>query len=117
MEWCKLFGDIRGKHHWKKVVTDEKSFYRNLLQEVGLSESEFDSYIEEMKTCRDKFVAHLDSENIAQIPKLEVTHNSASYLYDYLLEHEEINSCFSDAPTSSRKFYAWFLSEGKLEYQ
>lgn len=88
-----------------------------MLQEVGISESEFESYIKEMKTYRDKFVAHLDSDNAAHIPRLEIAHISASYLYDYLLDHEEINNCFNDAPTSSKKFYTSFLNEGKLEYQ
>lgn len=116
MEWCKVFGDARGKHYWKKVITDQESFFKNMLIELNISENDFDSYIREMKTYRDKFVAHLDSENIAHIPKLEVVRKSISYLYDYLLAYEEVNNCFSDAPKNSLKIYNRFLNEGKLAY-
>ncbi|MCD4674473.1 MAG: hypothetical protein K8S18_00550 [Desulfobacula sp.] len=26
LEWCKIFGDLRGKHSWKKAISDPKSF-------------------------------------------------------------------------------------------
>ena len=49
LEWCKLFVDKRGKHHWRKVITDQASFYDGLLQAVNLTEAEFEAYIEIMR--------------------------------------------------------------------
>jgi hypothetical protein len=31
LDWCKLFADKKGKHHWRKVLTDEASFMSGLL--------------------------------------------------------------------------------------
>jgi len=116
MEWCKLFGDTRGKHYWKKVITDKEYFYNSLLNQLKISNTDFDSYIEEMRTYRDKFIAHLDSENTAHIPKLEIAKTSVMYLYDYLLTHEDRENCFPDAPKKASEFYRRVSSEGKQIY-
>ncbi|WP_424318912.1 hypothetical protein [Candidatus Methylomirabilis sp.] len=31
LEWCKLFGDSRAQHHWKKVTSDPDKFFRDTL--------------------------------------------------------------------------------------
>ncbi len=31
IEWCKLFGDTRGKHYWGKVITEKDKFLTGLL--------------------------------------------------------------------------------------
>lgn len=85
LEWCKLFGESRGQHNWRKVVTDQTKFSAALLHAVGRTEAEFEVYIVEMRTYRDKFVAHLDSEKIMNIPKLRMARKSVSFFYGYLL--------------------------------
>ena len=70
-----------------------------------------------MRTYRDKFVAHLDDANTAQIPKLDITKKSASYLYDYLLANEDNDNCFPDAPKKATTFYLRHLKEGKVVYK
>src|SRR6266571_8412423 len=72
LEWCKLFGDSRGKHYWRKVISDPTAFFKGLLKKLGMTEAEFTAYINEIKKYRDKFVAHLDSELIMNIPRLDV---------------------------------------------
>ena len=62
LEWCKLFADTSGKHFWRKIISDSDGFWEGLLRELGLSEAQFDDYVTQMRTYRDKFVAHLDSE-------------------------------------------------------
>jgi hypothetical protein len=116
MEWCKLFGDARGTHYWKKVVSKPQHFYAGLLKEAKMTETEFSEYIKEMRTYRDKFVAHLDSENTMHIPKLDIAKKSVSYLYDYLLAHEDDGNCFADAQEQASTFYQRFLKEGKAVY-
>lgn len=116
LEWCKLFGDKRGQHYWRKVVKDQATFLGGLLQAVGQTEGEFDAYVEEMRTYRDKFIAHLDSENVMNIPKLRAAKKSVSFLYDYLLANEEEDNCFHDAPPNASYFYKQFYSQGRRIY-
>lgn len=117
LEWCKLFGDSCGKHYWQKVISDPATFFNGLLQELRMTETEFNSYLTEMRTYRDKFVAHLDLEEVMHIPKLAVTQKSVCYLYDYLLAHEDEGNFFVDAPTKASAFYERFAKEGKTVYQ
>jgi len=59
LEWCKLFGDPCGKHYWGKIISDRMGFFQGLLNELKMSESEFNAYVTEMRAYRDKYVAHL----------------------------------------------------------
>lgn len=117
LEWCKLFGDSRGKQFWRKVLLDPAAFHNGLFHELGITEVQFDAYIKEMREYRDKFVAHLDSEEIMTPPVLEVTKISASYLYDYIISHEDEGNYFVAAPASSSAFYAAILKEGESVYK
>lgn len=116
MEWCKLFGDVHGAHYWEKVISQPKVFFSGLLQEANITEAVFNAYIKEMRTYRNKFVAHLDSEETMHIPKLDVARKSTAYLYDYLLANEDEGDYFVDAPRKASAFYQRFLKEGKLVY-
>ena len=110
LEWCKLFGDRRGKHHWRKVVANQDAFLEALLIKLKITEQEFDAYIEEMRIYRDKFIAHLDTEKIMHPPKMRVARKSVSFLYDHLLSNEQQDDCFHDAPKKASKFYAILLT-------
>ena len=117
LEWCKLFGDLRGKHYWQKVISDPTAFYSGLLRQLGMAEAEFDAFANEMRTYRDKFVAHLDSEEIMHIPNnLILAQKSVSYLYDYLRANEDEADFFVDAPKKASTFYDHHLRDGKSAY-
>lgn len=117
LEWCKLFSDTRGMHLWKKVVTDPRYFFGGLLRELKMTENDFNAYINELRAYRDKFVAHLDSEETMHIPMLTVARISASYLYDHLRVHEDEDDFFRDAPKKASMFYQHYLKEGRSGYQ
>ncbi|WP_028316184.1 hypothetical protein [Desulfatibacillum aliphaticivorans] len=117
IEWCKLFGDLRGKHCWRKVVSDPNSFLDGLLQNLELTEDAFEDYIKEMKIYRDKYVAHLDSFEKVQIPKLDFAKKSVLYLYNYLLVEEDQGQYFHDAPKDVSQFYEKAFKEGLSVYQ
>jgi len=116
LEWCKLFADRRGKHHWRKVVTDHDAFFAGLLEALKLTEAEFDGYIEEMRKYRDKFVAHLDLDEIMHIPRLRLARKTAAYLHDYVLVHEDDGDFFPEAPPKAARFYTVYANEGKGVY-
>lgn len=116
LEWCKLFGDTRGKHYWKKGVSNQAAFSDGLFQQLEMSENAFNSYVTEMRTYRDKYVAHLDSNERFDIPKLEITKDSAIYLYNYLLDNEDEGGFFNDGPADAAIFYKNVLKEGLSVY-
>jgi hypothetical protein len=117
LEWCKLFAEPRGKHCWQKVVSDSSAFVCGLLQELGISEQELNSYTKQVRDYRDRFVAHLDSEDVMIPPVLDVIKHSVSYLYDFLLAHEDEGSCFVDAPAiSATEFYSAVTKQAEMVY-
>jgi SNF2 family DNA or RNA helicase len=113
----KFIADSRGKHFWRKIISDPTGFWKGLLERLEMDDAQFDDYISQMRSYRDKFVAHLDSEETMHIPKLKVAIESAAYLYDYLLAHEEEGGCFLDAPRNAMDFYARFSDEGEAVYE
>lgn len=117
LEWCKLFADPRGKHYWGKVIADSAAFFDVLLKALGMTRHQLEAYVKEMRTYRDTFVAHLDSEEQMQIPKLHVARQSAAYLYDYLRANEDEGDFFIDAPDTASTLYTRFMNEGKLIYE
>ena len=117
LEWCKLFGDSRGKHYWQKVISNPTTFFNGLLHKLDMTKTEFDTYVNEIRTYRDKFVAHLDLEEVMYIPRLTGVQKSVSYLYDYLRAHEDEGDFFVDAPAKASAFYARFTREGKSVYE
>jgi len=117
LEWCKLFGDLRGKHSWKRAVSDPKSFQGGLLQDLELTEAEFNAYVVEMRTYRDKYVAHLDLVERFDIPTLDIAKKSVVYLYNYLLAREDQGGFFSDAPRDVSRFYENAFKEGLSVYK
>lgn len=117
LEWCKIFADLHGMHFWRKVISDPDGFWAGLLKELELTETQFGEYVAQMRTYRDQFVAHLDSEEVMHIPHLHTAIASSQYLYDYLLTHEEEDNCFHDAPKDAVAFYKQFQAESAAVYE
>ena len=117
LEWCKLFGDKKGKHYWEKGISDPKAFYEGLLKKLRIEEIEFKDYIDEMRTYRDKYIAHLDLVEKFDVPRLDITKNSVIYLYDYLLKKEDAGGYFEDGPSDASQFYEDVLKDGLSVYK
>jgi len=101
LEWCKLFADPKGRHHWRKVIKKEAIFLDGLLNDLNISESELADYTDKVRTYRDKFIAHLDHGNMMHIPQMNIALSSVCYLFDYLRNQEKGNNILNDAPTSA----------------
>ena len=84
LEWAKLFCDPRGQHHWRTVVNEGDLFFHELLSHLSLSEPEFKAYLQVVKRYRDKFLAHLDADEVMQIPKLEIAIDCTVLLSEHL---------------------------------
>lgn len=114
LEWCKLFTDQQGKHHWRKVIPDAVGFLPALQADLGVPAHTFEGHCEEMKAYRDKFVAHLDDDLRMQIPNLTMTIDSTIYLYRIV--RLEFAAVLGDAPQNLRTFYHQRLAHGRAFY-
>ena len=94
LEWCKLYADAKGKHHWKKIVDDQAAFECQLLQCLCMTHAQYNDYIIEMRTYRDRFVAHLDEDETMIIPVLRPARRSVALLYSHIQNVE--SECFSE---------------------
>src|SRR5689334_14187148 len=75
LEWCKLFADRKGKGHWRRVVLDDQdAFHAALLARLQCDHVAFHEYAAPVRSCRDKFIAHLDDEHVMHIPRLRLMH-------------------------------------------
>ena len=117
LEWCKLFGDLRAKHYWSKSVTDPDAFSNELYAHIGLSAAEFEAYRLELRTYRDKFVAHLDEVNDTKIPSIQPAIDSVRFLYAYMLAVEDDVNAFYDAPQNANTHYQLHLQEGRAAHK
>lgn len=88
LEWCKLFADKNGEHYWRRVVSDKEAFEGALWGRTGVDSKGFKDQIEAMRRYRDRFVAHLDSDLVMQIPMLDVAQKSVWFYHAYLVEYE-----------------------------
>ena len=59
--------NTKGQHHWRKIVTDGIVFKASLLNHLELDEANFQQYVDTMRTYRNKFVAHLDSDRTMNV--------------------------------------------------
>ncbi|HUN99017.1 MAG TPA: hypothetical protein VMU69_22650 [Bradyrhizobium sp.] len=114
LDWCKLFAERQGEHHWRKIVTDPTVFEAALLAHVDLSASGFDAYIQQMKTYRNKFVAHLDQEKVMYIPDMLVAQRSVWFLHAHVVAREAKPSDLTGLPTMDVQLgYGECLSEAE----
>jgi hypothetical protein len=83
LDWCKLFAESKGKHHWRRVIDDKEHehFKADLYRTLGVTVDQFAEVITEIKDYRDKFVAHLDDERTMRFPTLEVAKRSIVFLH------------------------------------
>lgn len=87
LDWCKLFSEKRGKHHWSKILPDEPSFMSALLSDLAITEAQFKDFTQSVAHYRDKVIAHADIYDVIDIPKLDTIISSTIYLYEKLREH------------------------------
>lgn len=105
LEWCKLFADGADKHHWSRVVTDPDAFRIWLLTQLALDEAAYSDYVTSVRRYRDKFVAHLDSDNVMDIPLLDVAERAVFFYHQHLIAREVDDpvQVFRPLPASSEE--------------
>jgi hypothetical protein len=112
LEWLKLFGNHDDEHHWKKVSKDPVSFKDGILKDCAIAEDDFVNCRQTFKTYRDKFVAHLDSEEMMQIPELQLALKLVMYYYDYVVS-ELSSSELRNLPQRLEPYYQKCFSDSE----
>jgi hypothetical protein len=113
IEWCKLLGDRNGKHFWANVVADPPSFEDMMLRHLGMTADELAAYVNEMRTYRAIFLAHLDDLNIMGIPVLDRARAAAEFYHRHVVEHEAGAGDFVGLPTELPDYYRRCFEEAQ----
>jgi hypothetical protein len=113
LEWCKLFTDQHGEHHWRQVVTDP-AFESTLLNQLGLTPTDWRDHCKSMRTYRNQFVAHLDEGNVMNIPMLDVAWAAVVFYHQHVVTREGTAADFGGhaaTPDALTKGYAQYEVE------
>jgi len=117
LEWCKLFADRKGRHHWKRVIKNPVQFESDLYKHLHLTKREYSAYLKKVLKYRNKFIAHLDEERVMHIPHIKIARNTAVFLYDHLRKDPIASQSIWDATLSSVDFYSAMYRQGFFEYK
>lgn len=117
LEWCKLFADTKGKHHFSRVFADAAPILDGLTQALGVDEDGFKALVSAVREYRDKFVAHLDDLWIMNIPATQHLLDGAIYLYDTMCTTDETARHLTGLYPDCKDFYAQRLAEATAEYR
>lgn len=80
MIWCKLFGIKKEETHWQRLFSNKicdaqtLRFYE-LLEEKGISREQFEQFSNDMRTFRNKYVAHQNDYN-KPVPILDIAYEA-----------------------------------------
>jgi hypothetical protein len=108
LEWCKLFADYEGEHHWHRIVDDRAGFKKDLYIKLGVRGDAFAKMVEKIKHYRDKFVAHLDEEREMRFPDLKVAREAIVFLYEHLAQLITGREEWQDLPASAEELELLF---------
>ncbi len=116
LEWCKLFGEKTGEHSWAATVSDPAAFEAELYKETNLEAGALEDYRQGMRAYRDKFVAHLDLEQTAQLPTLDIARATTWFLHAHVVAHEIADASLGRLPLALPHYYELRLKEAQEIY-
>lgn len=117
LEWCKLFADEKAKHHWRKIVTDPATFNQALLTRLEIDDAAFQEEINVMRQYRDKFLAHLDSERVMNVPMLDRAKQSVWFYHAHIVNQEAKDGDLAGLPMELDIGYAMSEVEANSVYR
>jgi hypothetical protein len=118
LEWCKLFVDTKngnpGEHRWDNVVADKVRFKAELYQHIG--KTPFQTLISAMRTARNKFIAHLDDQNIEYNPHMDIAKDAVHFYLSYIVRNEASPGDLIGLPTDLNEYYSACYREAENIY-
>jgi len=104
LDWCKLFAESNGKHHWSCSFKNE--WKEQLFARMAMSQSKFKKELGLVNEYRSKFVAHLDDPIAMNYPNTNFMLDSVSYLHDCLKTNFETKRFFVGYYKFAEELYA-----------
>jgi hypothetical protein len=116
LDWCKLLADDRAEHGWRKILDQPDRFQAALLDALAIDVDMWAAIVVRVRRYRDKFLAHLDSDLIMDIPELDQALKATEVYYAWILEHELDPVHHGAIPPTLAGFYVERLAEGERVY-
>ena len=116
LEWCKLLGEAKGEHHWSQIVSDKLAFEAALYPHLGIDAATFEQYRLAMRAYRDQFVAHLDLEPTADLPRLDNARASVWFYHAYVVNKEIDAAGIGRLPKDLEGHYSEKFDEARKIY-
>jgi hypothetical protein len=116
LEWCKLFADKNGEHYWGQIFHAPTSFLPELLHYIGLEKNDYDAQVSRIRRYRDKFVAHLDSDDVMHLPQLDVPKAAALFYHSQLVITDSLAANLSSGFAGLDEYYTACVNEAKAVY-
>ena len=91
--------------HWKKLVKEKPAFRSAVLASAGITEQEWNEYWLEMRTFRDKVVAHLDPFDLPDsVPDMTIARAMLIGGYQWIREQTIAEGVEHDGPEDLEKW-------------
>ncbi len=105
LDWCHLFGSHSDQLHWKRIIKDIDKFRGNLFKFLKISESTWRTYRENLKSYRDKNVAHIEVMPLVNVPDLTFALDSVIFYYNEVKEEIKNNGAHFVYPDDLEKYF------------
>lgn len=114
LEWGKLFGSKKDHHHWRRVVNNGEEFKERMFSMLGKNQNDLNAIHNSMKTYRDKFVAHLDSEETMNIPNVS---NALPFVNFYYCEIQKECTHMTGLPKDIEEYFNGCTANANSYYE
>jgi len=82
-----------------------------------MTADELAAYVDEMRTYRDKFLAHLDDLHVMNIPFLDRAQAAVEFCHRYVVQHEAAAGDLVRLPTDLADYYRHCFDEATAIYE
>lgn len=113
LDWFHLFGYHNDDLHWKNIVTDIPRFRDELYKFLKVREDEFKAYWEEIKTYRDKDVAHIEIRPVSNVPEMTMALKAVSFYYQTVLKELSTIRNYDNWPADLMHFHCRSLEQAE----
>ncbi len=117
IEWCKLFSDNNGKHHWSLTFPKKQEWKNLLLRHMQLDEDAYDFELHKIRSYRNSYVAHLDEPKSMTYPLTEFMLKSSEFLYDSIKTSEHTKRSIGAVYESANTYYLRLMNEYNNEIE
>jgi hypothetical protein len=113
LEWCKAFGSRIEETHWSNHVKDVEAFRHGLLERLGIPESEWIAYWENLKKYRDQVVAHHQRlSDVSNFPDFSHALTACFFYYEILIKELRAFHVY-DYPDNLEEYFEKSLAQAK----